>query len=175
MAAASVQPGQVVAARELCSKCHTTGCGRGRSHRAAEWAKNPVEMVVDPGTAVPISFIGRAPALKQQAQPLLFRVEQPNPALVVGRPVAVVIQFKQELSGIVVPASAVVRAGNGLPQVWELVSAERFEAIAVRTAPLDGKNVLITAGVQDGPALCSRAPFVNRCGEARCSPDLPAV
>ena len=30
------------------------------------------------GQAVPLSFIGRAPALKQQAQPLLFRVEQPN-------------------------------------------------------------------------------------------------
>jgi biotin carboxyl carrier protein len=115
------------------------------------------------GAAVTLSFIGRAPALKQQAQPLLFRVERSGRALAVGRPVAVLAQLKQQHSGVVVPGSAVVRAGNGLPQVWELVSAERFEAIAVRTAPLDGKNVLITAGVKEGTRLVVEgAEFVNQ-------------
>ncbi len=84
-------------------------------------------------------------------------------ALAVGRPVTVLVQSKQELSGIVVPASAVVRASNGLPQVWEHVSAERFEAIAVRTAPLDGRNVLITAGVKEGTRLVVEgAEFINQ-------------
>ena len=73
------------------------------------------------------------------------------------------VQSKQELSGIVVPASAVVRASNGLPQVWEHVAAERFEAIAVRTAPLDGRNVLITAGVKEGTRLVIEgAEFINQ-------------
>jgi hypothetical protein len=115
------------------------------------------------GESLPLTFIGRGPALKQQAQPLLFRVDRPSPALAVGRPVTVLVQSKQQLSGIVVPASAVVRAGNGLPQVWELVSAERFEAIAVRTAPLDGRHVLITAGVKAGTRLVVEgAEFVNQ-------------
>jgi cobalt-zinc-cadmium efflux system membrane fusion protein len=110
-----------------------------------------------------LSFIGRAPALKQQAQPLLFRVDQPIAALAVGRPVTVLVESKQVLSGIVVPASAVVRASNGLPQVWEHVAAERFEAIAVRTAPLDGRNVLITAGVKEGTRLVIEgAEFINQ-------------
>jgi hypothetical protein len=57
----------------------------------------------------------------------------------------------------------VVRAGNGLPQVWEMAGAERFEAIAVRTAPVDGKNVLITAGVKEGTRLVVEgAEFVNQ-------------
>ena len=120
-------------------------------------------MAVTSGKTARLSFIGRAPALKQQAQPLLFRVDQPIAALAVGRPVTVLVQSKQELSGIVVPASAVVRASNGLPQVWEHVAAERFEAIAVRTAPLDGRNVLITAGVKEGTRLVIEgAEFINQ-------------
>lgn len=120
-------------------------------------------MVVTSGKTARLSFIGRAPALKQQAQPLLFRVDQPIAALAVGRPVTVLVESKQELSGIVVPASAVVRASNGLPQVWEHVAAERFEAIAVRTAPLDGRNVLITAGVKEGTRLVIEgAEFINQ-------------
>lgn len=165
VAAANVHLGQVVDAREtlfeivnpekLWVEAIGTELQNGHSILSA--------MVVSSGHAVPLSFIGRAPALKQQAQPLLFRIEQPNPALAVGRPVTVVIQSKQELSGIVVPASAVVRASNGLPQVWELVGAERFEAIAVRTAPLDGKNVLITAGVKEGTrVVVEGAEFVNQ-------------
>lgn len=120
-------------------------------------------MVVTSGKTTRLSFIGRAPALKQQAQPLLFRVDQPIAALAVGRPVTVLVESKQELSGIVVPASAVVRASNGLPQVWEHVAAERFEAIAVRTAPIDGRNVLITAGVKEGTRLVIEgAEFINQ-------------
>ena len=115
------------------------------------------------GEPVPLSFLGRGPALKQQAQPLLFRVDRPSPALAVGRAVHILVRSKQQHSGIVVPASAIVRAGNGLPQVWEMVSAERFEAIAVRTAPLDGKTVLITAGVKEGTRLVVEgAEFINQ-------------
>ena len=120
-------------------------------------------MAVTSGKTTRLSFIGRAPGLKQQAQPLLFRVDEPIAALAVGRPVTVLVESKQELSGIVVPASAVVRASNGLPQVWEHVAAERFEAIAVRTAPLDGRTVLITAGVKEGTRLVVEgAEFINQ-------------
>ena len=120
-------------------------------------------MAMTSGKTARLSFIGRAPALKLQAQPLLFRIDQPISALAVGRPVTVLVESKQELSGIIVPASAVVRAGNGLPQVWEHVAAERFEAIAVRTAPLDGRNVLITAGVKEGTRLVIEgAEFINQ-------------
>ena len=165
VSAASVQPGQVVDAREtlfeivnperLWIEAIGTELQNGHSILSA--------MAVTSGQTAPLSFIGRAPALKQQAQSLLFRVDRPDAALAVGRPVTVLVQSKQELSGIVVPASAVVRASNGLPQVWEQVSAERFEAIAVRTAPLDGRHVLITAGVKEGTRLVVEGTeFINQ-------------
>ncbi len=165
ISAASAQPGQVVDARETLFEIvnpdrlwiEAIGTELQNAHSIVS------AMAVASGQTVPLSFIGRAPALKQQAQPLLFRVEQPNAALAVGRPVTVLVQSKQELSGIVVPASAVVRASNGVPQVWEHVSAERFEAIAVRTAPLDGRHVLITAGVKEGTRLVVEgAEFINQ-------------
>lgn len=165
ISSAHVQPGQIVDAREtlfeivnpdrLWIEAIGTELQNGHSVVSA--------IAVASGQTAPLSFIGRAPALKQQAQSLLFRVDQPNANLAVGRPVTVLVQSKQELSGIVVPASAVVRAGNGLPQVWEHVSAERFEAIAVRTEPLDGRHVLITAGVKDGTRLVIEgAEFINQ-------------
>lgn len=164
VSAANVQPGQVVDAREtlfeivnpdrLWIEAIGTELQNGHSVVSA--------IAVASGQTVPLSFIGRAPALKQQAQSLLFRFDQPT-SMAIGRPVTVLVQSKQELSGIVVPASAVVRAGNGLPQVWEHVAAERFEAIAVRTAPLDGRHVLITAGVKEGTRLVIEgAEFINQ-------------
>ena len=165
VAAANVHLGQVVDARETLfeivdpDKLWIEAIGTELQDVQAILSAKAVAS----GAAVTLSFIGRAPALKQQAQPLLFRVERSGRALAVGRPVAVLAQLKQQHSGVVVPGSAVVRAGNGLPQVWELVSAERFEAIAVRTAPLDGKNVLITAGVKEGTRLVVEgAEFVNQ-------------
>ena len=165
VSAANVQPGQVVDAREtlfeivnpdrLWIEAIGTELQNGHNIHAA--------MAVVGGELVPLAFIGRGPALRQQAQQVLFRIERPSSVFAIGRPVTVIVQLKQQQSGVVVPGSAVVRAGNGLPQVWELVSAERFEAIAVRTAPLDGKNVLITAGVKEGTRLVVEgAEFVNQ-------------
>jgi hypothetical protein len=165
VSAASVHLGQVVDARETLfeivdpEKLWIEAIGTEQHEAGAILSAAAVVA----GETVPLSFIGRGPALKQQAQPLLFRVQRPSPALAVGRPVTVLVQSKQQLSGILVPASAVVRAGNGLPQVWEMAGAERFEAIAVRTAPVDGKNVLITAGVKEGTRLVVEgAEFVNQ-------------
>ena len=165
ISAANVQPGQVVDARETLFEIVNPDRlwieAIGTELQDVQTILSA--MAVVPGEAVPLSFIGRAPALKQQAQPLLFRVEQTGRALAVGRPVTILVQSKQQLSGIVIPASAVVQASNGLPQVWEMVSAERFEAIAVRIQPLDGRNLLITAGVKDGTRLVVEGTeFVNQ-------------
>jgi len=165
VSAASVQPGQVVEARETLfeivnpDKLWVEAIGTELQDNDGILSA----AAVSSGQSVPLSFIGRAPTLRQQAQPLLFRIVQPSRALAIGRPLTVLVQSKRQQSGIVVPASAIVRAGNGLPQVWEHVSAERFEAIAVRTAPLDGKHMLITAGVKAGTRLVVEgAEFINQ-------------
>ncbi|PPD04961.1 MAG: hypothetical protein CTY30_12280, partial [Methylocystis sp.] len=68
---------------------------------------------------MPLKFLGRAPELKQQSLPLLFKVEKFTGTLSIGRSVPVLVQAKSTTPGIVLPEAAVVRAANGLPQVWE--------------------------------------------------------
>lgn len=115
------------------------------------------------GESVPLSYLGRAPALRQQSQPVLFRVESPTPGLAIGRTVTVVVQAKTEARGIVLPEAAIVSADNGLPQVWTQVAAEQFAPVAVRSAPLDGKRILVTAGLDAGVRVVTEgAEFINQ-------------
>ena len=78
----------------------------------------------------------------------MFRVEKSHEAIAIGQPVKVFVNGKPSGRGFVVPAASVLRGMNGLPIVWVKEEAERFEPRTVKTAPLDGKNVLITAGLK---------------------------
>ena len=112
---------------------------------------------------IELKFLGRAPELKQQSQPLLFSVEKPGSGLAIGKSVTVVARLKATQPGIVLPEAAVVRAGNGLPQVWTKSNPERFVAKPVRTEPLDGQRVLITDGLAPGLRIVTEgAEFVNQ-------------
>jgi multidrug efflux pump subunit AcrA (membrane-fusion protein) len=105
------------------------------------------------GHVIRLSYIGRAPALRQQSLPLQFRVEEAHAGLLIGSAVKVVVQQGEPARGIVLPEAAVVRSQNGLPQVWAKVSAERFKPLLVRTTPLDGARVLVLAGVEEGSRI----------------------
>lgn len=102
------------------------------------------------GHKIPLTFIGRAPALRQQALPLLFRVDEAHASLSIGGTIKVLAQHGSPVEGFIVPDAAVVRAGNGLPQVWVKVAPERFAPRPVRTAPLDGERVVVTSGLEKG-------------------------
>lgn len=115
------------------------------------------------GHTIPLKFIGQAPTLRQQGMPLLFNVEVPHDALSIGASVKVIVQRGAPVDGIVLPEEAVVRGLNGLPQVWTKVSAERFKPFPVRTAPLDGARVLVTAGIEkDSRVVTEGAEFINQ-------------
>jgi len=104
--------------------------------------------VASSGERVDIEFAGLGLFLKQQAAPLTFRVMQAPPNLSIGKPVTVILQSTVELSGIVLPASSIVRAPSGLHIVWIKTEAERFEPHTVRYEPLDGQRVLVLAGLK---------------------------
>ena len=105
--------------------------------------------VIGADQKIPLEFAGLGPSLKQQAAPLMFRITGQVPAnLSVGRPVTVILQSTLEVSGIVLPASSLVRAPTGLPIVWVKSEAERFEPHAVRYEPFDGQRVLVSAGLK---------------------------
>jgi len=115
------------------------------------------------GHRIPLTFVGRAPALRQQALPLLFRVDEPHASLGIGGTIKVLIQHGAPVDGIVIPESAVVRAPNGLPQVWVKVAPERFAPRPVRTRPLDGERVVVTSGLAKGDrVVVEAAELINQ-------------
>jgi RND family efflux transporter MFP subunit len=100
------------------------------------------------GVTLNLEHLGHSLALRQQAIPLLFRIEKPPQGLSVGQPVRIVAQIQGKTSGIVLPRQSVVRNASGQPMVWQHDSPQRFIARPVRTQPVDGNTVLVLAGVE---------------------------
>jgi len=100
------------------------------------------------GDHIPLRFMGRGLTLRQQAAVLSFKMEQIGGQLAIGAPVKVLLQTSSKIDGIVLPSSAVVRGQTGLPTVWIKTDAERFEPQVVKTSPLDGGSVVVTAGLK---------------------------
>ncbi|WP_428664038.1 efflux RND transporter periplasmic adaptor subunit [Reyranella sp.] len=102
---------------------------------------------------LPLEFRGSGFADRNQALPVHFAIAGDVAGLRAGQFVTVVASTDERLQGIAVPRSAVVRGANGQEFVFEHVSPERFIAKPVRIAPLDGKRVLIPAGLEPGKRI----------------------
>lgn len=111
--------------------------------------------VTSAGQAMPVMFIGRGLALREQGVPLQFRIIAPPSGLSVGTPVTVTVQTARRADGIVLPQDAVVRSPEGPPMVFEKASAERFVPRSVRVQPLDGKTVVVLSGIESGRLVVS--------------------
>ena len=98
-----------------------------------------------------LSFVGVGLTLKQQAMPVLFKVEAAKdgilPAVAVGQTVKVLAQTKATKQGVAIPAVSVVRNAANEIVVWVHETAEHFESRRVKTEPLDGDLVLVTNGL----------------------------
>jgi hypothetical protein len=119
--------------------------------------------VTNGGERLPLQFVGAGLSLKQQAAPLTFKVAQTSPNLSIGTPVTVILQSNVELSGIVLPASSIVRAPSGLAMAWVKIEPERFEPHTVRFEALDGQRVVVTAGLKaDRRVVTEGATLLNQ-------------
>ncbi len=96
-----------------------------------------------------LQYVGRALTLRHQATVQTFRIMGTPTDLSIGTPVKVVLQSSSKVSGYIVPASAIVRGQTGLPIVWVKTEPERFEPRTVKYEPLDGRSVVVTAGLRD--------------------------
>ncbi|WP_431855948.1 efflux RND transporter periplasmic adaptor subunit [Azospirillum sp.] len=113
--------------------------------------------VTPEGQALDLTYIGSGLALQQQSVPLMFRIDTPIEGLRVGRPVTVTVRNRNKLQqGIPLPREALVADSSGAEQVWELVEPEVFMPHTVKTEVLDGRNVLIVAGVEPGARIVTR-------------------
>ena len=106
------------------------------------------------GGVLDLAFVGLGRTLKEQAMPVLFRVETPKngalPAVAVGQTLKVLAQTKARQAGVAIPAAAVVRNAANESVVWVHESAERFVSRKVKAAALDGHSVVVTDGLNGG-------------------------
>ncbi len=87
------------------------------------------------GHSLPLGYVGRSPTLRQQSRPFLFRIEGAHSELVIGAPIKVIVRSAATAEGIELPAAAVARGSNGIPQVWIKEGPERFRPAEVKTQP----------------------------------------
>jgi len=113
--------------------------------------------------SIKLAFVGRAPSLRQQTQPLQFKVDETHEGLTIGSAVKVLIQQGKLTDGIVLPDAAIVRGPNGLPRVWAKEGPQLFKPLPVRVAPLDGEHVVILDGLEAGErVVVDGAELINQ-------------
>lgn len=107
---------------------------------------------------IPLRLLGVARSLRDHALPLTFRGEGGAlAALAVGQPVKVFVQSRATVSGIRVPAAALMKNPANQTIVWVKTAPERFEPRPVTTEPLDGASAAVTSGLKVGDRVAVRA------------------
>lgn len=153
VASANATSGQVVEPREILFEVvdPTRQLVEARAFDPA-LATNIVSATLAAGSErIPLEFIGAGRALREQALPLIFRARGAALArFAVGQPVLVQVQTRDQVDGIAVPSDALVKSPSNETIVWVKAGAERFSPRPVRTEPLDGARVAVTAGLKPG-------------------------
>lgn len=111
---------------------------------------------IEPGIAIPLTFIGAGRSLREGALPILFRFnagKQDLPSLTIGQPLTVLAQTDQTVTGYAVPATSIVKDRNNQDIVWVHVSAERFVPKTVRYVPMNGATSTVVDGVAKGDRI----------------------
>ena len=104
-----------------------------------------------------LTYVGSGLALKQQATPILFNIDQPPPGLRVGRPVTVTVRSEaRSRRGLPVSREAVTIGTDGVEEVWEQTAPEVFLPHPVRTQDIDGTTVLVVDGLAEGARVVVR-------------------
>jgi membrane fusion protein, heavy metal efflux system len=76
--------------------------------------------------------------------------------------VRVLAQSSQTLTGVPLPAGAVVRNPSNEPSVWLHERAELFRAVPVQVAPLDGRTVVVTGVAAGARVVTDGATLLNQ-------------
>jgi hypothetical protein len=115
-------------------------------------------------THVPLTFVGAARSLREQALPLVFRAEgKALSALAVGQPVRVFVQGNEKVQGIAVPVAALMKNPANQTIVWVKTAPERFEPRTVTIESLDGVMVAVTSGLKAGDRVATQgATLINQ-------------
>jgi cobalt-zinc-cadmium efflux system membrane fusion protein len=167
IAAANAVSGQVVDARELLFEIvdparlvvEAQAFDVGLAGNIASASAVPAA-----GVGVPLKFSGGGRSQRDGAIPLVFRTASAQAVpLAVNQPVKVLVQTKQAVKGVPVPAASIVKNASNQDMVWVHTGAETFVPRTVRTMPLDGANVSVVDGLKPGERVVTQgAALVNQ-------------
>lgn len=149
IAAAAATPGQVVEVNALIFQIANPDrlWIEALTFDALAGANNATARLND-GRSLDLRYQGTGFADRNQAIPIHFAVEGAPRGLRMGQLLTVLAQTEEVRTGIAVPRTSVVRAGNGVSIVYQHANAERFVPREVRVEPLDGERVLVVAGLE---------------------------
>lgn len=85
-----------------------------------------------------------------QSSPVQFRVDGVPDGVRIGQQVVVNVRGIGEVSGVLVPRSALVRRSNGEMTVWVAKGPEQYEPRMVKWSPAGAQTAMIDAGLEDG-------------------------
>ncbi|MEP9378635.1 HlyD family efflux transporter periplasmic adaptor subunit [Aquabacter sp. CN5-332] len=119
--------------------------------------------VVGDNKPIALQFVGGGLMLSNQAIPLRFRVVGPHEGLSVGKPVTVIVRQNKTIAGIPVPASSIIRDGDGRSIVWERIGAETFAPRQVRAVRVAGDVMVVESGLSSGARVVTEgASLLNQ-------------
>ena len=110
---------------------------------------------------VSLRYLGGAVALRDGALPLLFAPLENTP-LALGQNVKLIVQTRDQLKGIQLPASSIVKNSANESIVWLHESAQIFRAVPVTPIPVDGKTVLVTQLKPGSRVVKQGATLINQ-------------
>jgi membrane fusion protein, heavy metal efflux system len=149
IAAAAATPGQVVEVNAVIFQI----VNRDRlwvealTFDALAGAQNATARLGD-GRTVKLEYQGTGFSDRNQAIPIHFSLQEGTRGLRMGQLLTVLAETEEVRTGMAVPRTSVVRAGNGQMIVYEHSNAERFVPREVRVEPLDAERVIIVAGLE---------------------------
>jgi multidrug efflux pump subunit AcrA (membrane-fusion protein) len=115
------------------------------------------------GKRMELLFRGRSQALREQAVVMQFEIVDPPDNLNIGQPLSVYAEAGTQQTGVVIPRSALVRAGNGEYVVYDHTEPELFMPRKVNVEALDGERALVKSGLDAGRWIVTHAAeFVNQ-------------
>ena len=166
IASAKAVSGQVVDARDVLFEI--TDPARlqvqASAFDAALGANIASASVATGSTTVALTFVGAGLALQEGAIPLQFKAQGAAALpLAVNQSVKVVVQTKEMVQGVAVPAAALVKTTSNQDMVWVHTGPEAFAPRTVRFMALDGATVSVTDGLKPGDRVVTQgAALLNQ-------------
>ena len=85
-----------------------------------------------------------------QSSPVQFRVDEVPEGVRIGQQVMVNVRKLGQMSGVLVPRSALVRRSNGEMTVWVARGPEQYEPRKVKWSPAGAQTAMIESGIEEG-------------------------